>query len=64
MCHDEDEEDLLPFDKIKENFKGLTQALQKLLNAELTCNDDDRVNVTEVFSFVWRENGDENISMS
>ena len=37
--------------------------LQKLLNAELTCNDDDRVQVTEVFSFVWRENGDENIFM-
>ena len=64
MCHDENEENLLPYDKIKENFKGLTQELQKLLNSELTYGGDDRVKVTEVVSFVWKEDGNENISMS
>lgn len=66
ICHNEDEENLLPYDKIKENFKGLTWELQKLLNRELTDSKDDKVKVevTEVFSFVWRENGNGNIHMS
>ena len=66
MCHDEDEENLLSYDKIKENFKGLTRELQKLLNRELTDGKEDKVKVkvTEVVSFVWKENGNENISIS
>lgn len=60
ICHDEDEENLLPYDKIKENFKDLTWKLQKLLNRELTDSKDDKVKVTEVVSFVWKENDNEN----
>lgn len=65
MCHDEDEENLLPYNKIKENFKGLTRELQKLLNRELTDGKEDKVKVkvTEVVSFVWKENGNENTPM-
>jgi hypothetical protein len=56
---DESMKGLLPFEKIKENFQGMTAIVKKILEYEIADDELGTVEVLEQFCDVWRsEDGD------
>lgn len=56
---DESMKGLLPFEKIKENFKGMTPVVKEILEYEISDDELGTVEVLEQFCDVWRsEDGD------
>lgn len=56
---DESKKGLLPFERIKENFNGMTPIVKKILEDEIADPELGTVEVLEQFCDVWRcEDGD------
>lgn len=57
---DEGMKGLLPYEKIKENFKSLTPILKKILDDELGDEELGTIDVIQQFSDMWRCEDGEN----
>jgi hypothetical protein len=51
---DESKKGLLPFERIKENFKGMTPIVKDILEYEISDDELGTVEVLEQFCDVWR----------
>ena len=51
---DESMKGLFPFEKIKDNFKGMTPVIKKILDDEIHDDELGTVEVIEQFCDVWR----------